>query len=158
MSKETKSVRFSDSALEAINNYPTSCRDGGDFTSRLEELIQASSVLLEMTKWELKDVFTINEACLIVDTTNSLLYGPQYSPKSSLALSVSDGDIYENLGEKWDVDISALLLKIGALTNYQCHVVFLLCNQFWSIDFSKESRTVQENVAAVFNLKEAASK
>jgi hypothetical protein len=152
MAKDTKSVRFSDKALEHINNYPTSYHGSTDFTSKIEEIVEASRALIELTKRELKGFFTTEEACLMVDVNNSHLYVPNY-PKSALHLCVHDGNLYEELGEKWSVDIQVLLDKINKLSNYQCHCVFLMCNEFWNIlDEERSKKTIQETVNSIFSI------
>lgn len=151
MAKGNKSIRFFDESLEIVNNYPTSYRGCYEFTTKLEEIIKASNELYIVTKLELKNYFSTAEACLIVDVNNSYLYTPQGYSKSSLRLRVVDGDKYEGLGEKWEVNIDELIEKIDKLTNYQCHCIFLMCNEFWNMsEEDRGTKSINEIVAKIF--------
>jgi hypothetical protein len=151
MAKESKSVRLSENVIEYVSNYPTAYHGVTDFNPKLEECLTASERLHLITKEELKNYFTKEEASLLIDVTNSHLYQP-ISPKSSLLLCVQDGDFYEGLGEKWEVDIKKLLEKISKLTEYQSHCVFLMCNEFWGLDDETRNKDFNKSLRYIFRI------
>jgi hypothetical protein len=94
---------------------------------------------------ELRTVnFTEQEALLVVDTLNSVLWEPFSVPL--LVANVEDS-IAEGLAEKWDVDGDALLAKLRALTYTQTLAVIAATRKWWNTQTATVDRA--ESLRAV---------
>jgi len=155
MAKQSKSVRLTEKAIKFIENFPTSNRGEAEFTTALEDILRDYEILINISKSLLRDYFSLKEACYLVDITNSLYYIPQPNPRESLILSIKDSNMFENMGEKWEVDFYKLVNKIALLSDFDAHVVFLMCNEFWKIEDSvRNSKGFNRLVGHIFNCEE----
>jgi hypothetical protein len=131
--KEKVSFRLSEKALGIIKNYPSTIRAETPVTVKLEEILTATDELTRITRHELKGFLTFDEAMYIIDITNSFMYAP-IDPKCSLMLSISDSDLYDSTGDKWGVNAKDFVAKIDKLSAYQCHIIFIMSNEFRALD------------------------
>jgi hypothetical protein len=53
---------------------------------------------------------------------------------SALAANIEDSDKFDNIGEKWGVDVPRLIDKINRLTSAQVDAVFSRIEAFWNDD------------------------
>ena len=84
----------------------------------------------------LKGVFTSNELSLIADNLNGTMIDAAFKANPSVLVAhIEDGDMYEGLGAKWEVDIKALCEKVRSLNHLQ---VFFLNDEilrWWDKQF-----------------------
>lgn len=74
---------------------------------------------------------TRNEACLICDALNRTLTDMRVNPKSVLYAEIADSIELERTDQKWEVDASAILAKIQAMTIAQAAAIVDAAERFW---------------------------
>ena len=84
----------------------------------------------------LKGIFSDKELNLIVDSLNATLVDAALKANPSvLAAHIEDGDMYEGLGAKWDVDIKALCEKVRSLNHLQVYFLNDEILRWWDKQF-----------------------
>jgi hypothetical protein len=148
MNKKQIGVRFSEQTTNLIEKYPT--RNETAFTHKLETIVEHMNKQIGIAKYELRGYLTLSEAWYILDITNSFLYTGE-DPKSCLLSSIQDADLYEQTGSKWEVNITEFLQKIKDLSSFQCHVLYLMAEEFWSLpDEHRNGNQTEDIVKRIF--------
>lgn len=96
----------------------------------VEEELRNHEKLLCLGLHEVQGMFTQGEICLIADICNGCWYMVE-NPKHQLIIEVSDGIELEALDAKWEVDKTALLVKLASLSQFQAHVIFSTVIRCW---------------------------
>lgn len=118
-----------------------------DATQQVNGVIRRHALLIERAAAELKPVLTRAEWNLIADVNNGCADLWDYSGSDLPALvgitaNVDDGDRLEGAGEKWDVDVPALLRKLASLTPTHGEAIADAVRWFWDhsaeIDHQKD--------------------
>lgn len=94
--------------------------------------VQAYLELQRRTMQELKGRFDIAEIHAIVDNMNGTLISPETGCHPQMLLwHLEDGDTYEGLFTKWDIDAPKFRSKILALTAAQTWFLQDAVRRFW---------------------------
>lgn len=159
MKKSTRlfSTRF-DSLLfssEGLNNF----RKRFDYKPKIEdaekcrELYAAAEIagvtanLVNCTKQELKNYFTVEEAILICECLNGSCLEKNISIKYKMYIEIADYIKYSIF--EYEVDTKELLKKVANLTEFQCFVVFTMTRDFYG---REDNRFTDEDVKKIFNI------
>lgn len=122
-------------------------RYGEALTTQLDEDLRTLQALCEVGRSGIWAQFTGPETMYLADLLNGTLYVPQRLDDlpGTLAHEVRDGDRYDRLGEKWQVDAEALAVKIEALSLIEAYTVWHLVRQAW-----KEPEKLQDRLILFF--------
>lgn len=142
MKKETRGGRR-DNAGRKPNNPEIGARVKTSITMRADQFralngknkikyIDAGMDIYPATIEELKGRFTPAELSAILDNMNGVLLAKEYQANASMLWAhLEDGDAYEDLFSKWDIDRTALREKILALSAAQAYVLQEEASLFW---------------------------
>ena len=133
-----KSVSFTVEIIEMVERFPARIHGLEEFSTKLQEMVEDLTTLIERTNVEIRERFTEAEMNYLKDMLNSTLMSPKLSYRSVLLMQVKDADRYEGLGSKWQVDPGQLSQKIEALTEFECYVIAKLVDEFWQNQSKKD--------------------
>ena len=119
-------------------------RQSGSDPHTLVSSIQFLQQIRAYSMREIKGVFTAPEWCYMADSLNGTMITPEFRCNTGgLIASVEDSDDFDNLSEKWNVDVKALCDKINTLTGAQVDAVYFRIETFWK--HSAEGNADQES-------------
>ena len=119
-------------------------RQSGSDPHTLVSSIQFLQQIRAYSMREIKGVFTAPEWCYMADSLNGTMITPEFRCNTGgLIASVEDSDDFDNLSEKWNVDVKALCDKINTLTGAQVDAVYFRIETFW--DHSAEGNEDQQS-------------
>jgi hypothetical protein len=102
---------------------------------KISESISDLQMIRRRSESELKGVFTPEEWMLMADSLNGTIATSDFRCyPSALAANIEDSDKFDNIGEKWGVDVPRLIDKINRLTSAQVDAVFSRIEAFWNDD------------------------
>lgn len=105
----SKQKRVLENLLKEIQSLYTESSD----QVAVNRMLLFSFELRKRLSNELKGIFTRSELSLIVDAENGTLISPQYwGSQQMMAIHLNDAHNLDGLGQKWNVDIDALIEKI----------------------------------------------
>jgi len=142
-------------STEGLNNF----RKRFDYKAELEdaeecrELYAAAEVagitanMVNHTKQELKNYFTVEEAILICECLNGFSFDREWSIKSKIYIEIESYIRHSYF--RYEVDTKKLLEKISNLTEFQCFVVVIMTCDFFSFEGNK---VTDEDVKRIFNI------
>jgi hypothetical protein len=87
--------------------------------------------IFNRTKQEMDGLFSAEEACLICDALNGLMYTEAISARQTLITEIINAIVFQKLDEKWQVDAEGLLEKLEQLYEIHAFVIIVLANEFW---------------------------
>lgn len=131
MAKIVKSFRFTQNVLNMIKDFKTDNKNAA-LNNKLEFIIEAITVLINKTKKELKDMFSVEEALLLVISIKDVKQNFEITQKALLLKSVWDAIVVLDLDKKYNIDKTKFLKKLEGLTEFQCFVVIYMCYEYWS--------------------------
>ncbi|MDI3504949.1 MAG: hypothetical protein PWQ81_171 [Bacteroidota bacterium] len=100
---------------------------------KISESIAELQMIRRRSEAELKGVFTPAEWMLMADSLNGTIATSDFRCyPSALAANIEDSDKFDNIGEKWGVDVPRLIDKINRLTSAQVDAVFSRIEAFWN--------------------------
>ena len=103
------------------------------YNGAVVDALEKAMFIERYTMSEIKGKLTENEWKYLADSLNgTLALGTFRYSSSALAASVEDSDQLENLGIKWDVDVSGLTKKISAMTAAQIDAIHTRVESFWN--------------------------
>jgi len=111
------------------------------------EIAGITAVMVNHTKQELKDYFTVEEAILTCKGLNGFWLDRQWSIKSKIYIEIDSYIRHSNYRDKSIA--KRLLKKIDNLTEFQCFVVVVMTRDFFS---SEGSEFTDEDVKNIFNI------
>ena len=98
-------------------------------------IVDSMQFLLQIRAYsmrEIKGLFTPAEWCYMADSLNGTIITPEFRCNTGgLIASVEDSNDFDNLAEKWKVDVDALIEKIKKLTGAQVDAVYSRVENFW---------------------------
>lgn len=103
------------------------------FNEQVNAALRKVATIDKVSMSELRGRFTPAEWKAIADTLNGTYTKDEtfrYTP-SALTAAIEDSDLYNNLGQKWEVDIKALCDKINSLGGAQVDAVYRRVETFW---------------------------
>lgn len=99
----------------------------------ISESLAALQMIRRRSEVELKGVFTPAEWMLMAGSLNGTIATSDFRCyPSALAANIEDSDKFDNMGEKWGVNIPRLIDKINRLTAAQVDAVFTRIEEFWN--------------------------
>lgn len=117
---------------------------------KVDEMLVILDKIYKTTKKEVKGIFDLSEAYVIIQTFNGYLYNPEMQDKLSLLLNVEDGIFYEGLTESFGADRDKILQKIDKLTEAQSFAVIRMA--FEALN-NEENKNFDELVKEIFGIK-----
>lgn len=85
------------------------------------------------TLHELKGMFTRAELSAMIDNLNAVIFEPAYAVnKNMLKAGIEDGQKYDGVLTKWNVNPDRLFEKIDKLTSAQCYFLLDEIDRFWN--------------------------
>jgi hypothetical protein len=109
-------------------NFITDTTEGLEILK--ESILEDMTYLVARTREEIANLFTINEAKLLVGITNSSVYSRSIPAKAHLLASIIDSIELEGSDAMFDVDGDALISKIKSLSEFQAYVVIAMATNF----------------------------
>ena len=129
--KDVKGVSFKldDSEVEPIEAiYPS-------LNFAATRIIKALIYLRRESLNEIRGKIEGNEIKYIIDLVNTLIFQPRMAVVQEMIIhEIEDGNRYEELGEKWKVDVGKFVEKIRSLTSAQVYFLVEFCKLFWEKD------------------------
>lgn len=126
-----KSISLPTSMMKAIEDFVPRMPETTELSTKISEMIEDLSAELQRTKREIAPLFTESEWSYLRDAFNGTVTRPDFHPVTMLKAQVEDADGYNGLGEKWEVDVSALLEKVKTLTSFQGYTVLKSIQEWW---------------------------
>jgi len=81
---------------------------------------------------ELKKTFAVGELCYLIDLYNTQIFDPRYMIRRDVTRQeIEDGEKYEQLAGKWDVDLVEFTGKIEKLSAAQVFFLNEWAKLFW---------------------------
>ncbi|MBZ9689376.1 hypothetical protein G9F72_024060 [Clostridium estertheticum] len=115
---------------EALSQFPAEV--GSDCDYKNEQMVLSLNRLYQNQKGQLKGLFTLGEANLLISAFNGFMYTPWNDDKGVLLRMVEDVINYEYCsGDIYDVDKDKLFQKIHKLNSFDCFVVIRMAFEFW---------------------------
>jgi len=116
---------------------------------KLRKCLTNSFNIIQNTKSELVNFFTLDEALLLSASTDGSVRYNFSSAKESLIDDVSEYYTYINLDVSFNVFQADMLSKLDNLTKHQAYCVYQMCFEYW--ENSEEHRT-DENLKRIFQI------
>lgn len=126
-----KSVSFPAGTLDLIERFPSRTKQDIEFSTKVQEIIRDLSLLLDRAQKGLKNQFTEAELNFLRDSLNGTILMPELSYQPSLLLMIEDSDRLDGYGDKWQVDVPALVEKVKALSEFECYALSKSIDQWW---------------------------
>ena len=117
---------------------------------KVDEMLVILDKIYKTTKKEVKGIFDLSEAYVIIQSFNGYLYNPEIQDKSSLLLNVEDAIFYEKLDELFEVNKEKLFQKIYKLTEAQSFAVIRMA--FEALN-NEENKDFGDIVKEIFEIK-----
>lgn len=146
------SLLFTSQGIENFNkryNFKPSVQD---ITESRElyaatEIAGMTAMMVNCTKQELKNHFTVEEANLICKGLNGFWLDRHWSIKSKIYIEIESYFRYSNFRDK-SVE-RRLLRKINNLTEFQCFVVVVMTRDFFALE---GNGFTNEDIRRIFNI------
>lgn len=131
MERVSKSITIMDFNVDVIENYPNvaACKEL-PFSFRLEGMISSLDSMFNLTRREISNLFTSEEALALCHALSGKSIDASVSVKRILFYVFSDACTYDKIHEKWDINRDHLLTKVHNLTEFQAYTVVLLAAKF----------------------------
>ena len=99
----------------------------------MAEALEALEYIQAYSKREMKGKITPAQWCYLADALNGTIVTPEFiCNKQALAASVQDADDFDNLGQKWEVNVPNFVETILGLTGAETYTVFRHVHNFWN--------------------------
>lgn len=98
----------------------------------IEQGMVMFSDLIRRTRYNLKDIFTIEEMYFFIDVFNASIYYSSMSAKKYILMEISDVIHLDRLDVRWKVDGEKLISKVENLTEFESFVVITTIYKFWN--------------------------
>lgn len=117
---------------KALTQFPI--ERGWDDTYKAEQMVLILNKFYQNSKLEIKSLFTINEAWLLVGTFNGFLYNTaNCNDKETLMREINAVIHFEAYDEMYGVDKEKLLKKINNLGQLESFTVIRMALEFWGL-------------------------
>ena len=130
MSKtNTKSIRISPQSDAELKKLYGSAYAGGT---------RATEAFLWLRRYTLKGLkgkLTRDELSALTDIQNGLIFEEQFAVNHyAFVAHIEDSDWFDHIGERWQVDVKALIKKVEQMTT--CEIFFLQeeIDRFWNVE------------------------
>ncbi len=134
-----KSVSLPEELMSVVENFPSRHHGLEEFSTKLQEIISDFAAMIGRTKREVLEILTEAEMNYLRDLLNSsLIYADQFPVRTILAGSIEDGDKYEGLGEKWGVNVPALVQKVKNMAEFQAYTAVKMVDEYWNGEKEEE--------------------
>lgn len=125
----------------ALNQFPME-QGFDDYAFKVKQMVYMLNEVYQGTKRELKGLFNLNEAWVIVTAFNGHLYSSGISNKAVLVANVKDEIKYSLADRVFKVDGDELLRKLNQLNEFQAFTVIRMSYEFW---YSPEHKVNSKN-------------
>lgn len=95
----------------------------------ISQFCEGSKVVYQITKNEIKGLFSFKEILLLSDSLNGALYNFMVPPKTHIIYNVLDAIKWEDLDNKWEVNRKVLINKLNNLTEMQAFTLIIMLNE-----------------------------
>jgi len=104
----------------------------GSVSAGTEKAVDAYVALRPRIIQDTMKKFSRSELSAMIDTLNGTMFQSQFASKPQmLAYEMEDGDKYDEIGEKWEIDVDLLVNKIKLLNPASCYFMQEEINRFW---------------------------
>lgn len=134
---------------ELVELFPYE-KTGIPLNYKVDEMLVILHKIYNTTKKEVKGIFDLSEAYVVIQSFNGYLYNPETQDKLSLLLNVEDGIFYEGLTKSFGADRDKILEKIDKLTEAQSFAVIRMA--FEALN-NEENKNFDELVKEIFGIK-----
>jgi hypothetical protein len=115
---------------EALQQFPVEVRQC-DNKYKTNQMVISLNRLYQNQKREIKGMFTLSEAYLLISIFNGCMYTPWNNDKEVLLMMLEDGTSYEGLDELYDVDSEKMFEKLQKLNEFESFTVIRMAFEFW---------------------------
>ena len=85
---------------------------------------------VQVGDWDIT-LFTEAELNFLRDSLNGAVLMPELAYQPSLILMIEDSGRLDGYGDKWQVDVPALVSKVKALSEFECYALSKSIDQWW---------------------------
>ncbi len=119
--------------LGQASNIIYQANKNGTSPDKIVENLSSLNQIRLYSQREIKGIFSENEWKYLADSLNGTIITDNFRcVKAGLIAGVEDSDSFDNLSEKWDVNIKDFCDKIQKLTAAQIDAVYTRVEQFWN--------------------------
>lgn len=126
-----KSVSFPAGILDLIEKFPSRTKQDIEFSTKVQEIIRDYSLILDRAQKGLRGQFTEAELNFLRDSLNGTVLMPELAYQPSLILMIEDSDKLDGYGDKWAVDVPALVAKVKGLSEFECYALSKAIDAWW---------------------------
>lgn len=126
-------IRISDASIKAAENTY------GAKVTGCQVAVSGFFEIQKRTLSELNNYFTPNEMSAIADNLNGTMLVPEYQAiPQMLWIHLQDGNEYEGLFQKWNLNEEEFKAKVGKLTSAQVYFLQDAVSRFWNDDSKRK--------------------
>lgn len=104
-------------------------------TTIISHALESFAALQKRVKTQLKGVFTQNELLAIIDNLNGTMFQADFMTSKEMFLHhLQDGNSFEGLYQKWEIDVKSFEAKINALDNFSAFFLQEWAMRFWNFN------------------------
>lgn len=98
----------------------------------IQAAIDGYNAIRKHTLFELRGIFSREETISMVDNLNGTMLQPEYQANKSMYIAhLEDGETFENLSGRFEVDFKVLKNKVESLTAAQVFFLQAEIERFW---------------------------
>lgn len=131
MAMKKTSIALDTETTAQINAFVSRHHGTTELSTKIREIVDDYTHNLNRAKKEIEGVFTDAEWNYLRDMLNGTLLYPSSPIPALLVGEIEDADKLEGLGEKWEVDVNALVHKIKALSSFQSYALVKCVEEWW---------------------------
>jgi len=150
----TFTITLNQDELDYLNSYNPEEPWNSPPVPKLKEILTNSFVTIQLTKFELFNYFTYDEAFLIAASTNGSTPSMFYSRKKSLINDVSEYYTYNVLDDSINVIQADIISKLDKLTEHQAYCVYQMCFEFWENPQKEQNHEDFKYLERIFQIKQ----
>lgn len=108
-------------------------------TEAIQSAIDSYLAIRKHTLHELKGVFEENELTAMVDNQNGTMLQIEFQANKSMFIAhLEDGETFEDLSGRWDVDFEKFIAKVNSLTSAQVFFLQAEISRYWQLESNTE--------------------
>lgn len=85
----------------------------------------------------------IDEIKYLADMLNGSMFKFDILSKTYLKLGITDSSVYDNLGNKWAINVSELIKKVDNLSEFHCYSLIKAIQNWWETIPEKDSNSIE---------------
>jgi hypothetical protein len=126
-----KSVSLSTDVIEMVDAF-VGRYYGEEFSARLAEIVEDYTAMVSRAKKEVAPLLSEAEWNYLRDMLNGTIVDAGADFAAYLAMDVEDANRLDGLGEKWEIDASALAQKLKSLSFFHGYAIIKAVDEWWA--------------------------